>query len=262
MTDSYTLNSAGLPPVERALAIFAHPDDPEFFVGGTLALLAQQGVEVHVLIVTDGAKGSDDRTVSRDRLVTLRRDEQREATRRLGGHQVHFLDFPDGELRHSHETVRAVVRQLRWLRPELVLSGDPQRFFYEGGFINHADHRAVGAITIDAVFPAARNFRYFPELLAEGLEPWYVRELWLAAPFHANHEIATDAVADVRLHAILAHQSQVGDGQQLRSWYEEQRSRGEPFVERFHRVELGGPPHTASEEIHQLLEEEGEEEGH
>ncbi|MBA3532732.1 MAG: PIG-L family deacetylase [Ardenticatenales bacterium] len=242
------LNERGLPPVRRALVIMAHPDDPEFFVGGTIGLLAEQGTEVRVLLVTDGSKGSDDRALSTRELIRLRREEQREATRRLGALDVIFFDYPDGELRHEPNVLRDVVRELRRFQPEMVLTNDPQRFYYESGYINHTDHRTIGAIVIDAVFPAARNFRYFPALLEEGFEPWYVRELWLAAPLEANHEVNTDTTAETRLQAILAHTSQVGDGTWIRERFAEMREKGEPLLEKFKRIELGGPPQQSDEE--------------
>lgn len=241
------LNEQNLPIIQRAMVIMAHPDDPEFFVGGTTAMLVQQGVQVRVLLVTDGSKGSDDRDLSTRELIRLRREEQREATRRLGGESVHFFDYPDGELRHEPSVIRDVVREIRRFQPELILTNDPQRFVYESGYINHTDHRTVGAIALDAVFPAARNFRYFPVLLEQGFEPWYVRELWLAAPLEANHEVNTDAVIEQRAHAIRAHASQVGDGAWLDEHIAAQRARGEPFIERFRRIELGGPPAPADE---------------
>ena len=240
--DGYELNERGLPPVERAMVIMAHPDDPEFFVGGTIAKLAEQGTTVRVLLVTDGSKGSDDRGISTRDLIRLRREEQREATRRLGAEEVIFFDYPDGELRHEPNVVRDVVREIRRFQPQLILTNDPQRFYYESGYINHSDHRTIGSIVLDAVFPAARNFRYFPALLEEGFEPWYVREVWLSAPFEPNHEVNTEDVADTRLQAILAHSSQIGDGTWIRNRYAEQREKGEPFVERFKRIELGGLP--------------------
>lgn len=243
-----TLDEQGLPAVQRAMVIMAHPDDPEFFVGGTLALLARKGAQVRVLLVTDGSKGSDDRALSTRELIRLRREEQREATRRLGGESVHFFDYPDGELRHEPNVVRDVVREIRRFQPELVLTNDPQRFTYESGYINHTDHRTVGAIVLDAVFPAARNFRYFPALLEEGFEPWYVRELWLSAPLESNHEVRTDEVVEQRVEAIMAHASQVGDGKWLRGFVAEQREKGEPFIERFKRITLGGPPEETAEE--------------
>jgi LmbE family N-acetylglucosaminyl deacetylase len=236
------LNEQGLPPVERAMVIMAHPDDPEFFVGGTIAKLAAQGTEVVVLLVTDGSKGSDDRSLSTRELIRLRREEQREATRRWGGKEVIFFDYPDGELRHEPNVIRDVVREIRRFRPELILSNDPQRFYYESGYINHSDHRAIGSIVMDAVFPAARNFRYYPALLEEGLETWYVREVWLSAPLEPNHEVDTGDVVDTRIHAILAHVSQIGDGKWLYERVAEQREKGEPFIEKFKRIELSGPP--------------------
>lgn len=230
------------------MVIMAHPDDPEFFVGGTIAKLAAQGTQVRVLLVTDGSKGSDDRDLSTRDLIRLRREEQREATRRLGALDVIFFDYPDGELRHEPNVLRDVVREIRRFQPHLILTNDPQRFYYESGYINHTDHRTIGAITIDAVFPAARNFRYFPALLEEGFETWYVRELWLSAPLEANHTVNTDDVAETRLNAILAHASQVGDGTWIRERFAEQRAKEEPFTESFKRIELGGPPQQSDEE--------------
>ncbi|MGH2541400.1 MAG: PIG-L deacetylase family protein [Ardenticatenaceae bacterium] len=246
--DRYELDENGLPPVERAMAIMAHPDDPEFFVGGTLAGLAKQGTRVRILLVTDGSKGSDDRSISTRELIRMRREEQREAGKRLGAEEVIFFDYPDGELRHEPNVVRDVVREIRRFQPELVITNDPQRFYYESGYINHTDHRTIGSIALDAVFPASRNFRYFPALLEEGFEPWYVREVWLSAPLEANHEVNTDDVADTRLHAILAHSSQIGDGHWIQERFAEQREKGEPFLEKFKRIELGGPPKPAEEE--------------
>lgn len=234
----YELNEQGLPPFERAMVIMAHPDDPEFFVGGTTALLAQQGVQVRVLLLTDGAKGSDDREVTQEQLVATRHAEQIEATKRLGGADVVFLDYPDGELEHTQETIRAVVREIRRYQPQLVLTNDPQRFYYESGFINHRDHRNAGAITIDAVFPAARNHRYFPEVLVEGHETWYVRELWLAAPLEGNHDIIIEPVIESKINAVLAHVSQVGDGEGVRKWMTERADDAEPFREKFKRIQL------------------------
>jgi LmbE family N-acetylglucosaminyl deacetylase len=236
--EKYELNENGLPPFERAMVIMAHPDDPEFFVGGTIAMLAQQGVEVRVLLLTDGSKGSDDRDLSNEDLIKTRVVEQTEATKRLGGYDVLFLNYPDGELRHEPRIGRDVVREIRRWQPGLILTNDPQRFYYESGYINHTDHRTAGAITIDAVFPAARNHRYYPDLLAEGFDTWYVRELWLAAPLEANHTITTDTVAEQRLHAILAHASQIGDGSWIRERYAEQREKGESFTETFKRIQM------------------------
>ena len=240
--DKLILNEEGLPPVKRAMVIVAHPDDPEYFMGGTLAKLARHGVEVRVLVVTDGSKGSDDRTLSAEELTRIRREEQREAVRRWGGKDAIFFDYPDGELPDTPEVMRKVVREIRRFQPDLVLTNDPQRYYYESGRINHRDHRTIGAIVLDAVFPAARNFRYFPSLIEEGFETWYVREVWLCSPLEANHQLNTEDVVEIRVNAILAHTSQVGDGSRIRKRIADQRARGEPFIEKFKRIELRGAP--------------------
>lgn len=232
------LNNTASTMIERAMAIMAHPDDPEFFIGGTLAKLAAQGTEVRVLLVTDGSKGSDDRELSKEELTRMRRAEQREAVRRWGGKDALFFDHSDGELRYSAQLVRDVVREIRRFKPQLVLTNDPARFYYESGRINHTDHRTIGAVVLDAVFPAARNFRYFPSLLEEGFETWYVREIWLCSPLEANHEVNTEDMVETRLNAILAHTSQVGDGTRIHKRIADQRARAEPFIEKFKRLEL------------------------
>ena len=71
----------------RVLVVAAHPDDPEFLAGGTVARLAKEGREIAYVIVTNGNKGSGDRTITSDQLIPIREDEQRRAARVLGvGH--------------------------------------------------------------------------------------------------------------------------------------------------------------------------------
>src|ERR1700749_1643076 len=94
-----TQPSIDLPTPSVALAIGAHPDDVEFGCGGTLAKWAHAGCRIHHLVCTDGSKGSWDPHESPAALVVSRQEEQREASRRLGGAgDVIFLEWPDGEL--------------------------------------------------------------------------------------------------------------------------------------------------------------------
>lgn len=215
-----------LPDMERAMVIAAHPDDPEFSAGGTVALLAQRGVEVTYLILTDGSKGSDDRSISDEALIETRREEQREAASRLGVERVIFFDEPDGHLTNSYEVQRDVVRELRRHTPDVVITSDPTRYYFEDRYINHSDHRAAGEIAFAAIFPASQNFRYFPELLDEGFEPHYVREVWISGAANPNFEIDTEETFEQRLHALKAHVSQFGDAKELeetiRRWREEE----------------------------------------
>ncbi|MCZ7572652.1 MAG: PIG-L family deacetylase [Ardenticatenaceae bacterium] len=234
--------SMELPHFERAMVIVAHPDDPEFFVGGTVAQLAKQGTDVAYLILTDGSKGSDDRSTSTRELIRTRREEQRRAAERLGVSKVIFFDYADGELHNSPDVQRDVVRELRRFQPDLVLTNDPQRYYSLSGYINHSDHRTAGVVTLDAVYPAARNFRYFPALLEEGFEPHYVREVWLANPIESDWEVDTTEVREQRLAAILAHVSQVGTGERIRERIDQALADEGRLVEKFKRIELGIPP--------------------
>jgi LmbE family N-acetylglucosaminyl deacetylase len=220
------------------MVIMAHPDDPEFFCGGTIALLGQQGVDVSYLLLTRGEKGSDDLVLDDQALIETRRQEQRAAARRLGVRDIRFLDYRDGELENTAEVRRDVVQVIRRQRPELVITNDPAIvFFVPSGYVNHADHRAAGYIAIDAVFPAAGNARFFPELLAEGLEPHKVREIWLARSNQSDMEVDISTVYDLRLEALLEHKSQIGDPDDFVARMRKGREdAGEPPLETFKRL--------------------------
>src|SRR3990172_2422549 len=161
-------------PNKRALVIAAHPDDSEFGVAGTAALWARDGWEVYYLICTDGSKGSEDPEMTAEKLVPMRRVDQRAAASVLGVKDVFFLDYVDGELTYTRELIRDVVRQIRKLKPHAVFTHDPNQIV-RNLFINHPDHRCAGTVALDAVYPFARNRPSFPELLDEGLEPFSVR---------------------------------------------------------------------------------------
>ncbi len=188
----------------------AHPDDPEFFCGGTVAAWCAAGVEVTYLILTNGNKGSDDPAMTPVRLAAIRRQEQQAAAAILGVARVLYLDEPDGELQPTLDLRKRVVAEIRRYRPETIIAPDPTRYFYTD-YINHADHRAAGIVAIDAVFPAARNRMYHPELLAEGLEPHAVREVYLVGPEQPDRWVDITAVFDTKLKAIRCHTSQIKD---------------------------------------------------
>lgn len=227
-----------LPDIERAMVIVAHPDDPEFSAGGTVGLLARRGVEVTYLILTDGSKGSDDRSVSKDELIAIRRKEQRAAADLLGVERVVFFDEPDGHLTNSYELQRDVVRELRRFKPDVVITFDPQRFYFEDRYINHSDHRVAGAVAFAAVFPASQNFRYFPELLEEGFEPHYVREVWISGAAEPNFEVETEETFELRIEALQAHASQFGSGEEIAEMLREWREEEGCAVERYRRMIL------------------------
>ena len=138
---------------KRALVIAAHPDDADFGVAGTAGLWGRDGWEFSYLVCTNGAKGSDDPSMTRDRLIALRRDEQGAAAKALGVKDVFFLDNEDGELAPSRAFLGQVVEVIRKVKPYAVFTHDPEAIIVRDSFVNHADHRATGQIAIDAVYP-------------------------------------------------------------------------------------------------------------
>src|SRR5499426_73646 len=149
---------------DKALVIFAHPDDAEIGSGGVVAKWAAAGCEVTYVLCTNGAAGTADRTLTPAALARKRADEQRAAADFMGVKHVVMLGYPDGGLKATDEFLGGVVKALRTYRPHTVFTHDPYRI---KGF-QHRDHRAVGITTTDAVYPYARDHLHFPEHIAEG----------------------------------------------------------------------------------------------
>jgi LmbE family N-acetylglucosaminyl deacetylase len=197
------------------MVIVAHPDDPEFFCGGTIALWCARGTEMTYLILTNGNKGSDDPDMTPEKLAAIRKEEQQAAADVLGVKKVIYFDEPDGELQSTLSLRQRVVAEIRRHKPEVIITQDPTRYFYLDLYINHADHRAAGEVTIDAVFPAARNRMYHPELLDFGLDPHVVKEVYLTGPDQPNRWVDITEVFDTKVKAIQCHVSQVREPENL-----------------------------------------------
>jgi len=148
-----------LEPVERALVVTPHPDDSEFGCAGTTARLVSEGKEVFYVVATSGNKGGRDSDMTADYLLSTRQDEQKKAAALLGVSEVIFLDFGDGELEDDHAFRRELVYHIRRLKPNIVFTTDP----FRSSFYIHRDHRITGLVTIDAVFPYARDRLHYPE---------------------------------------------------------------------------------------------------
>lgn len=224
------------------LALFAHPDDTEFVCGGTLALWAQAGRRLVYAFCTDGSKGSSDPDMTPQRLIRTRQAEQRAAARALGCEEVVFLPYPDAMLEPTLDLRRDFVRLIRRYTPEIVVCFDPE-VFYIGNYIQHPDHRVSGEVALAAVFPTARDRLTFPEVLAEGLEPHNVKEVWLASTKNPNRWVDISAVLDRKIAAMLEHKSQVGDGQRaqtmLRARAQEAGSaRALAYAEAYHVIDM------------------------
>jgi LmbE family N-acetylglucosaminyl deacetylase len=194
--------------IERVLVVTAHPDDSEFGAGGTVARLVKEGREVAYCIVTNGNKGSSDRTMTPERLAAIRADEQRNAARVLGVERVTFLGYPDGEVEDTRDLRRDVSREIRRFRPDLVICQNPNRTYNLGA--SHRDHRTVGGVVLDCVYPLARDHLAFPELLPE-FEPHKVREVYVMQ-WNEPHIVSDISdVIDLKIKALACHASQFKD---------------------------------------------------
>lgn len=195
---------------ERVLCVCAHPDDSEFGFGATVARLTSEGSEVTYVVVTDGSQGGEDPTIPDAELAVIRESEQRAAAEVLGVRDVRFLGLPDGRVVPDLSLRRLIVREIRRARPQLVLTQSPARALVSGRIgVDHPDHLAVGEVTLEAVYPDARNPRAFRDLLADGLEPVRVEEVWIAAPGGGDHLVDVSGFVDKKLEALACHKSQI-----------------------------------------------------
>jgi LmbE family N-acetylglucosaminyl deacetylase len=201
--------------VQRALLIAAHPDDIDFSAAGTVAVWTDAGIEVSYCLATDGDAGGFDDSVPRAEMGPLRRKEQTAAAACVGVHDLRFLGYPDGQVEPSLALRKDLARVIRQVRPDRVLCPSPERNYQRIG-IGHPDHRAVGSAALDAVYPDARNPYAFPELrLEEGLAPWTVREVWIAAGPVADHFVDVTDTFSRKIAALRAHESQTGQREGL-----------------------------------------------
>ncbi|HWD52558.1 MAG TPA: PIG-L deacetylase family protein [Acidimicrobiales bacterium] len=226
----------------RALAVYAHPDDPDVGCGGTLAAWSAKGCEVHVLLCTDGDKGATDPSAEPAELASRRAVEAAGSASLIGLAGQESLHYPDGELRDTLGLQRALVAVVRRLRPDVVLCPDPTAVFFGQDYFNHRDHRVTGWAVLDAVAPAAALPLYFPDagpahqvstvLLSGTLEP----DVW----------VDISPTVEVKVRAVACHRSQFPDGAEWATAAvhgaaeDAGRSAGVPYAEGFRRLRLGG----------------------
>jgi LmbE family N-acetylglucosaminyl deacetylase len=218
-----------LPTPERVLVVAAHPDDIEFGAAGTVARWIAEGTEARYLLFTRGDKGSDDARTDPAALAALREREQRAAADEVGVAGVDFLDEPDGQVEASLRLRERVTYAIRAFRPEIVMSHDPTVLFVNNEWVNHPDHRAVGQVTVDAVFPTARDPLNFPEHIAGGLAAWKVAELYLWSTNEANQIVDVGETLDRKIQALAHHASQFREFGETARWL---RRRAEELGER------------------------------
>ena len=225
----------------QVMVITPHADDAEYGVAGTVVRWVKEGKDVIYVVCTNGDKGTSDINIKPGELVKVRQQEQLAAAKLLGVREVIFLGHPDQTLEDTPEFRKEIVRLIRMYRPEVVVTADPYR-----RYVWHRDHRITGQVTLDAIFPYARDHLAYPDLLEEGLQPHKVKEVLLWAPSgDINYRSDITDTFDTKLAALRCHKSQVGDSlspdmeKRLRQWAEKM-AEGEDFelAEAFHRVEI------------------------
>lgn len=195
---------------ERAMFIFAHPDDIEFGSAGTAAAWVKGGCEVTYVVITDGNVGSHEDGMTSEKLAEIRRAEQTAAADVVGAKCI-FLGYHDGFLQPTLELRKDLVRLIRQHKPNAVVCGDPTNFFPSDDYINHPDHRAAGQAAIDAVFPAAEMSMLYPDLVEEGLMGHKVNNVFISFGNEPNYYVDISDTFDIKIEALRKHSSQLGD---------------------------------------------------
>jgi len=184
----------------RILVIGAHPDDADIKAGGLACLWAQRGFDVQFVAMTDGSAGHHQ--IAGPQLAARRKAEAA-ASAQVAGIRYQVLDNPDGELAHSIENRRRVVRLIREFMPDLVITHRPDDY--------HPDHRNTGLLVRDAAYmvtvpphvasvPYLRRNPIFGHLYDGFTKPW---------PYDPDVVVDIDPVADLKLAMLHCHTSQV-----------------------------------------------------
>lgn len=168
----------------RILAFTAHPDDLEFFAGGTLRRLALNGSQITAAVLTDGEKRGN-----LEDLGGVRRDEQLANARKLGYRQVRFFGLTDFGLPEDPRLEPIVARVWAEEQPELVMAFDPKELF--PGFANR-DHKALGRTVLDL---ARRHFGQC--------------RVYFYGTHHPNVLVDIGPVLHEKEEAVLTHASQM-----------------------------------------------------
>jgi LmbE family N-acetylglucosaminyl deacetylase len=225
----------------RALAVFAHPDDPEVGCGGTLARWTAGGGEIHLVIAARGDKGSNDPDTDPTALAEARAAEVARAADVLGLAGVEHLGCPDGEVENDRALRELLVRTIRRLRPDTLVAPDPTAVFFGDSYVNHRDHRQLGWAVLDAIVPAAS-----PLYVPDGGPAHQVATVLLAGTLEADAWVDIGAVLDRKVAAVACHESRLGSDPELVAQILEQRAReegdraGVVHAEAFRRLRFGG----------------------
>jgi LmbE family N-acetylglucosaminyl deacetylase len=226
---------------ERALAVFAHPDDPEVACGGTLARWASLGTDVHLVIACRGEKGSFDPGTDPDALAASRAEEVARAAEVLQLASVEHLGYPDGDIENDAALRARLIEIVRRRRPDALVTPDPTSIFFGDSYVNHRDHRQLGWAVLDTLVPAAS-----PLYVPEAGPAHQVGLVLLSGTLEADAWVDIDAVLDTKVAAVSCHESRLGGDPDLvadllahRAAEEGQRA-GVDHAEAFRRLRFSG----------------------
>ena len=224
----------------QVMVVIPHPDDAEIGAGGTIARWTQEGKDVIYVLCTNGDKGTSNINMDQEELIRIREQEQLAAAKALGVREVIFLRHPDQSLEDTPEFRKEIVRLIRMYQPETVVTTDLYR-----RYIWHRDHRITSRVTMDAIFPYARDIYSYPDLLEEGLQPHKVKEVFLWGAEEPNYYSDITDTFDIKFTALRCHQSQirkrlVGEMEERMRQRHKTIAEGEDFelAEAFYRVEI------------------------
>ncbi len=223
----------------QVMVVIPHPDDAEFGAAGTVARWTREGKDVIYVVCTNGDKGTSDPNMKPQELARIREQEQLAASKLLGVREVIFLRYPDQGLEDTPEFRKEIVRLIRMYKPEIVVTADPYR-----RYIGHRDHRITSQVTLDAIFPYARDLYAYPDLLEEGLQPHKVKEVLLWGSEEPNYHSDITNTIDLKIAALRCHKTQVNSSspelvQRIRERAKMMaEGEGFEFAEAFHRVEI------------------------
>jgi LmbE family N-acetylglucosaminyl deacetylase len=219
---------------ERALAIFAHPDDPEVACAGTLATWVSAGCEAHLVIANAGDKGVG---TNSKKLARVRKAEAEEAAKVLGLASLEMLSHPDGELENTTELRGTLIATIRSVRPDVVIAPDPTAVFFGDSYVNHHDHCALGWAVLDIIGSMASGALYVPE----AGPPHQASTLLLAGTLEPDTWVDIGASLDKKVAALRCHASQLAGGDEVGELVEARaadagRAAGVRYAEGFRRL--------------------------
>ena len=228
------------------MVVVAHPDDAEYGCSGTVAKWCRLGWDVVYVLCTDGSKGTDDRNITSEQLIEIRKKEQIAAGEVLGLKKVEFMGYPDGYLEPSLDLRRDISREIRRWKPDILITTNPKRDLAGSGYIGHPDHFAAGEAALSAVFPSARDHLTFPELLEEGFEPHKVREVWVMmfGEEVTRYNQLEEVDVETSIEALKSHSSQISNPEESAKWMRQRRKEtgakiGADYAESFKSFKMG-----------------------